>query len=108
MGRFNQFLGKTELTVAGEALELDFKLHHQEKIMNLRQKENMMTGISGIIKEVIKTSYPQEPIQELEAFVDKNIMEFITELAIAFKWTTRKDVERAKEQIQKKLESQGN
>ena len=96
MGKFNQYLGKTELTVDGQKLELDVKLKDMKKIMTASKgseiTEESIETIANVFKEVMKRSYPSEPAEEIDAFVEKKLTEFITEFSIAMGWTTRKQL----------------
>ena len=99
MGRFNQYLGKTEMTVDGQKLELDVKLKDMRAIMtSSKGKELTEEGIDKLantFKELMKRSYPKEPVEEIEAFVDKNLLQFMTEFSIAMKWTTREEMNKS-------------
>jgi len=97
MGRFNQYLGKTEMEVDGQKLELDVKLKDMKAMMTSTKSgqltEEGIDKMATAFKELMKRSYPEEDENEMNAFVDKNLLQFITEFSIAMKWTTRKDVE---------------
>lgn len=99
MGRFNQYLGKTEMTVDGQKLELDVELKNMKAVMtSSKGRELTEEGIDRLadtFKELIKRSYPKEPPEELDAFVDKNLLQFMTEFSIAMKWTTREEIEKS-------------
>jgi len=95
MGRFKQFLGKTEIEIAGQKIELDATVNDMQKIMNLKDfKTDQLEQTHKVIMDMMKKSYPDEPVDELESFVTKNVASFLPELAIAWKWTTRDDFER--------------
>jgi len=99
MGRFNQYLGKTEMTVDGKKLELDVKLKDMKAIMtSAKGKELDEAGIDKLVatfKDLMKRSEPDEPPEELDAFVDKNFLQFMTEFSIAMKWTTREEMKKS-------------
>jgi hypothetical protein len=44
----------------------------------------------------MQRSYPEEPAEEIEAFVDKNYMEYLQNLMVAFKWAKKEDFEELK------------
>jgi len=98
MGRFNRYLGKLEVNVDGEELELDVKLADKQKIMALQNKfksspEDTVLGLTTIFKDIIKRSYPDTTEEELDAFLTKKFEKFLVEISIAFGWGTRADFE---------------
>ena len=99
MGRFNQYLGKTELTVDKQKLELDVTLKEMKTILTATKGKEMteesVDKIANVLKECMKRSYPEEPKEEIEAFIDKKFVEFLTEFSIAVGWTTREQIEQS-------------
>jgi len=98
MGRFNRYLGKLEVNVDGEELELDVKLSDKQKIMALQSKfksspDEAVTGMTTIFHDIIKRSYPDEPDVDIDAFLTKKFEKFLVEISIAFGWGTRADFE---------------
>ena len=98
MGRFNRYLGKLEVNIDGEELELDVKLADKQKIMALQNKfrdkpEETMQGLTDVFKSIILRSYPDEKPDEIEAFLTKKFEKFLVEISIAFGWGTRADFE---------------
>lgn len=103
MGRFSQYLGKTELEVAGEKFELDVKLRDLQTLMSKKMdSEEGMQNMTDLIMEIVKRSYPNESVEELEAFMSKNFVEFIKQFSIAVLGVTEEDFK----QTEKKLTSQ--
>jgi hypothetical protein len=112
MGRFNRYLGKLEVNVDGEELELDVKLADKQKIMALQNKfkdkpDEVMQGMTTIFSEILKRSYPDSTDEELESFLTKKFEKFLVEISIAFGWGTRVDYESSfrKEGIDKGTET---
>lgn len=104
MGRFNKYLGKTEITVDGEFLELDVTMADKEKFISVgkgEMTEDKAKRLTSVIVDIMKRSYPDEPMEETVAFVTKNLEDMLVELAVAFKWTTRDAInkELAKNQL---------
>lgn len=99
MGKFNQYLGKTEMTVDGEKLELDVTLKELRTILTATKDKDMteeaVDKIANVFKECMKRSYPTEPEEELNAFVEKKFVKFLTEFSIAMGWTTREQIEQS-------------
>lgn len=101
--RFGRYLGKLDMEVAGEKLELDIKLKDKHRIMALQSKmgkemnEEVVGQLSDIFLEVLKRSYPEEKPEALEAFLTRCFEQFIIELSVAFGWTTREQLKRGVE-----------
>ena len=108
MGRFTQYLGKLQVEVDGQQLELDAKLKDKEKLMKLQESKDAdkkVDVMTKVLLEIIKRSYPEDPVEEVEAFVDKNYIEYLQNLMIAFKWAKKEDFEELKKKKIKELES---
>lgn len=97
MGRFKQYLGKTEIEVDGEKLELDVTLEDKEKFLSIGKgdmDESKIKKITDTIRDIFKKSYPNEPEDELNAFIAKKLEIILVEIAIAFGWMTREEMDR--------------
>ena len=97
MGRFKQYLGKTEIEVDGEKLELDVTLEDKEKFLSTgkgEMNEERIKKITSTLFDIFKKSYPDEPEEELKAFVGKKIEKILVAVAIAFGWTTQEEMDR--------------
>jgi hypothetical protein len=108
MGRFTQYLGKLEIKVDGQNLELDAKLKDKEKLMKsqkIKDEDKKITLLTEVLLEILSRSYPDEPKEEIEAFVDKNYVEYMQELMIAFKWAKREELEDLKKKSMQEIES---
>lgn len=95
MGKFKMYLGKLPLEVDGEKLELDVRMEDKQKLLSL-QNINTEAGIKKmgeIFLEILKRSYPEDPVEEIRDFLIKKFEKFMGEISIAFGWTTRKDME---------------
>jgi hypothetical protein len=100
MGRFSKFLGKVQVKVGEEELNLDkLSVADIQKLVDLsKQKENEIVYGVKVISEIVRKNYPEEPEAEIEAFVMKNYTTLVQEIIIALGWTTREklDIEVAK------------
>lgn len=102
---FSKYLGKLEVDVDGEKLELDVRLKDKQKIMGIINKmgksldEEGLNQLTQVYLEILKRSYPDASEEELEAFLTKKFESFMSGLAIAFGWTTKKELE---ERLKKK------
>lgn len=110
---FSKYLGKLEVDVDGETLELDVRLKDKQKIMSLMSAfgeevtEEKLDGLSVVFKDVLERSYPNVDKDQFDAFLLYKFESFMTGLAVAFGWTTKKELdEKVEEQAKKKLEPQ--
>ena len=99
MGKFNQYLGKTEMIVDGQKLELDVTLKELRTILTATKGKDMteesVDKIANVFKECMKRSYPEEPVEELSAFVEKKFTNFLTSFSIAMGWTTEEEIKKS-------------
>jgi len=104
---FGKYLGKLEVEVDGEKLELDVRLKDKHKIMSLMSKckdtitEEALEGVTQVFKEILKRSYPDAKEEEIDAFLTKKFESFMTGLAIAFGWITKKEAEETFKSVKK-------
>jgi len=107
MGRFTQYLGKTEVMIDGELHQLDVKLKDKEQFMKTQsmKDEKKVETITQVLIEIIKRSYPEEPANEVEAFVEKNYVEYLENLTIAFGWAKKEDFDNLKKKQMEKVNS---
>lgn len=102
MGRFSKYLGKVEVDVNGEKLQLDLRLKDVEKMLSVAMRkeytEETTSRMVGTFVEILSRSYPNEPVEEQTQFIVKNSLPFMMELFISLGWAKR-------DQLQKQVES---
>ncbi len=106
---FKAYLGKLEVNIDGKTLDLDVRLKDKQKIMSLVSKfgkesipEEKLNELADIFKEILKRSYPDTPEEEFDGFLLHKFEDFMTELSIAFGWTTKKELEKKIEEAKGK------
>lgn len=113
MSRYANALGRMEFTVDGEDFSLKPKKGDNLRLIKLQKKsgedhsklmEEMIPFVTELINREEGFAEDSEEYEELETFVEYNVMEFVKEILIAFRWTTREEFERAE---QSQLESSG-
>lgn len=111
---FSKYLGKLEVDVDGEILELDARLKDKQRIMSLMSKfgeeitEDSLEKLTQVYMEILKRSYPDVPEEQFEAFLLHKLESFMTGLAVAFEWTTKDELEKKmKERVKKGIERAG-
>lgn len=98
MGRFSKSLGNFEMKVGDEELNLKVELEDISKLLAMQRvyatdQENLVKKQVEKYIEILKRSYPEEPDEDIKAFLTKNLTSFIMEFSIASGWATRKDFE---------------
>jgi len=97
---FSKYLGKLQVEVDDEILELDVKLKDKQRIMNTMGKmkegftDEILDKLTETFKEILKRSYPDSTDEELEAFLTKKYESFMAGLSIAFGWTTKEELKK--------------
>lgn len=110
MGKFAKFLGKVEFKIREEDIVLkNLTVEDAQEISDLsKNKDNeIVKGVDTIVK-IFTKSYPEEPKEELEAFVLKNYGDISDELIIALGWLTREKLEKVKKEEMEKLSEKKN
>ena len=104
MGKFKAYLGKLDLEVDGEKLELDVRLQDKQRILALSniQTESSMTKLTSVFLDILVRSYPEDDKTELEAFLTKKLDKFLSEISIAFGWTTREEMKKVETSFREK------
>lgn len=106
MGRFGKFLGKVSIKIDGEELNLNkLDVSDVQKLVDLsKNKDNEIIKGVQVISSIVQKNYPDEPKEEVEAFVLKNYTTITQEIIIALGWTTREKLEQAvKDASEKKM-----
>lgn len=105
---FSKYMGKLHITIDDKTLELDVKLKDKQKIMTLMSKfadtlsEESLEGLTNTYIDILQRTYPDVSREQFEAFLLHKFEDFMTELSIAFGWTTREDFEKKmKERVKK-------
>ena len=104
---FSKYLGKLEVEVDGEKLELDVRLKDKHRLMAIisrckdKIEEKDLEELGSLFKEILQRSYPNESPEAIEAFLAKKFESFLEGLTIAFGWATKKEIE---ERLKKKEE----
>ena len=119
MGRFSKYLGKIELTVDSQELELEVIMKDIKKLLTMTGGQTKgiddvgVEKLTGTFIDIMNRSYPEAKDNdnnhaENEAFVTRTFMEFMNELFIAMGWMTREDVENQRKNLTGALSPQSN
>ena len=107
MGRFGGMIGVKEFDIGGQKIELRAKAGDNMKLLKVMSipESERMEAIHGFCVDLMVRNYPQEPKEDIEVFVEYNIMAFMKEILISFGWTTKADWESKQGDMEKKLMS---
>lgn len=106
MGKFGKMIGKLSFNIDNEEITLIPQMGDNDKLMKIqsfKDDEQRLVKIKEFCQEIMIRSYPEEPADEIKLFVEMNLNDFIKEILIAFKWTTRDKIEKVEEEQTKKL-----
>lgn len=109
MGRFDQYItGKIEVEIAGEKLELDARMEDKRKIkaaMNPKEgvSEKNLKIIDDTLIEILQRSYPAEKKEALIGFYERNDMEIVNKVLIAFGWLKQEELDIAKSELKNQM-----
>lgn len=113
MSRYGEAIGFWELRIGGFNKDLKPQKGDNLKLMRLMsesKKRNdeawMMEQLGSFVKDLIKRDHPplnQAEIDELDMYVEFNILQLMQELLIAFRWSTKEQMEKLGSDDLKKL-----
>jgi len=114
MGRFSEAVGVWEIKFCEPVLELrpkmsDVRLFRNIVVNNSKDKNKLLDKFADYMFSLIIKEYPQESEEELRDWIEINVNPLLDECMIAFKWTTREELAKTKEEaladIKKKMMS---
>ena len=94
MSKLGEFGGVFEVVIDGKTLEVKPKKKDKWTIMKLSQKAKSMEvddfeKLDEVLERILVESYPESTGEERESFLIKHSETMLSELSIAFGWTTR-------------------
>lgn len=101
MGRFSKYNTDLVIKVGDEELRLKrVKTEKLQKLMNLtKDEDNMLVNLVTYFSEIIHKNYPEETLEDIEPFVQTNVMTIFEEFQIAYGLIKREDLEKRKAEI---------
>ena len=102
MGRFSNAIGVWDLKVQGVDFVLkptmsDVKLFRNILTENMKHQSKLFDKVNDFMFQLIKKEYPEETDQEVKEFIEINTNVLFEEALVAFKWTTREQLEKNKQ-----------
>ena len=93
MSKFEKYLGKFEIEVDGEKLDLKVQMSDISKIMTAQKggelTEESAEKMINTFKEILKRSYPDEKEEAIDAFLLKNFVAFTTAFVEELGWAKK-------------------
>lgn len=110
MSKFGKLMGKLEFEIKGEQIILTPKMGDNRQLLKIMNDSslnemNKMDKLYEFIVNLMKSSYPEEPENEIEQVVEFNLNDFMKEVLIGFGWTTQSKWEKTESDAEKKLMS---
>jgi hypothetical protein len=106
MGKFGRMIGKLSFKIEDESIDLIPKMGDNDNLMKVQSEKSdevRLVKIKEFCQGLMVRNYPEEPIDEINLYVEMNLNAFIKEILIAFKWTTRDKIDKVEEEQTKKL-----
>lgn len=99
MGKFDKYAGKIKLEVDGDVWEVKPSIKQIAKFMQMdkdkTQTEAGFVNMTESLVDILQKSYPDEPRENLEAAVLKNMDTMVGELVVKMEWTTKEKLQAA-------------
>lgn len=103
--KFGESIGIMHITTGGADLDLHPKMQDNRafrRIMldkeNKENKAQMFEKFEDFMIELIKRDYPQDNTERIAEYVNLNCMALFEEVLVAFRWTTREELEKSKKE----------
>lgn len=100
-GRFKSYAKDIQISVDGQELRLKrAEAKKVQELMNLtKDEDNLFVNLVEYFTEAISGNYPDEPREEVEAFVQANALTIFEEFQIAYGLIKRTDLEKRKSEL---------
>jgi nucleoside diphosphate kinase len=95
MSKFEKYTGKVVFEVKGEKFELTFLVKDRIMLASIYDNKDMKTRAMAMVEfctEMITRAYPEEKKEDVEAFLVKNMEDFITQFMVAAGIIKKEDV----------------
>lgn len=113
MSKLGEFGGVFEVVIDGKTLEVKPKKKDKWTIMKLSQKAKTMEvedfeKLDEVLERILVESYPDSTPEERETLLIRHSETMLSELSIAFGWTTREKMNKLMdEEVKKNKEELG-
>jgi hypothetical protein len=100
-GRFGKYNSDLVIKVADEELRLKrVKTEKLQKLLSLtKDEDNMLINLVAYFTDIVSSNYPDENKDEIESFVQANVMTIFEEFQIAYGLIKRADLEKRKAEL---------
>jgi len=103
MSKFANAIGIWDLKINGIDIELKPKTKHIKQLRdiifnNIKDKSKLFSSFEDLMVDLIASHYPDEPRSDIIDVVALNIMSLFEEAMVQFKFSTKEDMLKAKQQ----------
>jgi len=102
MSRFEKYRGSITINVGDEELVIKPTVDDKHKLMKYGRnldKDDNMKQMFKVLKDIVKKSYPDDPEEDIDAFLMRFEVQLMEELSIVFGWGTKGDFQKVKKQM---------
>jgi hypothetical protein len=106
--RFGEALGLWHIEINESDFDVKLRMGDGRKLRaiifeNTKNKIKMFEMFEDFIFEIIKRDYPQEPEARIKEFVEFNVLKLFEESQVTFRFCTREELAKAKEEARSDL-----
>lgn len=108
--RFGEAIGIWHLDIGGADIDLKPTMGDNRKLRKIlmddqlrKDKPLLMDKFDDFLFELIKRAYPDDSDERIKEYIEYNSQELFEDTLIKFRWSTKSDLEKAKEQVTKDL-----
>ena len=108
--RYGEALGLWHIDTNGADFDLRLQLGDGRKLRNLLMDDNIRNNkitlfekFNDFMYDIIKRDYPEDEEEDIKKFIEFNLLKLFEESQIAFRYTTREELDKAKEETTKDL-----
>ena len=103
MGRFGKYLGRLSISVDGEVIELNkMTVEDVQNLMDASESEKGLVEGHKALMGIMKKAFPEEPEEELNAFVLHKYPEITEKILIGLGWVEKDQIEAKKQELLQK------
>ena len=104
MGKFEKYTGKLSFEVAEEKFDVTFLVKDRIRLAAIYDNKEMKARAEAMVDfctDVITRAYPDEKKEDVEAFLVKNMEEFLTQFMVAAGIIKKEDLKNITEEAKK-------
>jgi len=111
MGKFEKYANKKlKFTIDGTDLEIDFRVRDRIELASIhevKKQEEQYARLITFCTELLKRSYPTEPVEIFDGFLTTNMEKFLEEIMVGANLATREMFKRQGGEFRKENDKGG-